>query len=298
MLSLQGARALPPSAHLNLLFIPFACARQHRLCAQQSQSKDAASTAAERDTPQCPFTGHFLNANDFLLAESLWLHLFSEIKCAGDGFQVIRLSSTGWFVCTLVTSPHFEPPHFCKLVMQTAMSCCLSVYNPWYGHRFCLISSCTYVSAFVFFPGVHLAEELLREISNISNLGQRVVGSQFAILDGLHPACTEGITMSDKSDSGLCHPVFPCLLPLCWGGCCPDLYPESCNCLLLYRSVVQELCLFLLTAFPMKCNHISFLWSSCKVTRCWHRGETIQAIAKSMHADFLGWIQRIKKDNN
>lgn len=124
MLSLQAARALPPSSHPNLLFSPFACARQHQLCAQQSQSKDAASTAAERDTPQCPFTSHFLNTNYFLLAGSLCLHLFSEIKCAVDGFLVIRLSITGWLVCTLITSPHSEPPHFCKLVMQTAMSCC------------------------------------------------------------------------------------------------------------------------------------------------------------------------------
>lgn len=103
MLSLQAARAQPPSSYLKLLFSPFAHARHCPLRAQRSGSTAAANTAAERDPPQRPSTGCFLNTGFFLSAGSLRLHLYGEIKCAGDCFLVLRSSSAAWLV------PHFSP---------------------------------------------------------------------------------------------------------------------------------------------------------------------------------------------
>lgn len=126
MLSLQAARTQTPSSHLNLLFSPFARTQHHLLRAQGSQSTAAANTAAERDPPQRPSTGHFLNADSFLSAGTLWLHLYGELKCAGHCFLVFRLSSAAWLAGTCLTSPRSEPSHLCKLVAQAAVGQCPS----------------------------------------------------------------------------------------------------------------------------------------------------------------------------
>lgn len=126
MLSLQAARAQSPSSYLKLLFHPFAHAQHCPLCAQRSGSTAAANTAAERDPPQRPSTSCFLNAGFFPSAGTLRLHLYGEIKCAGDCFLVLRSSSAAWLVCTHLTSPLSEPSRLSRLVGQAAMGQCPS----------------------------------------------------------------------------------------------------------------------------------------------------------------------------
>lgn len=74
----------------------------------------------------CLSTGHFLNADFFLSVGALQLHLFGEIRCAGDCFLVVRSSSAAQLVCTQLTSPHSEPSRLCKLVVQAAVGQCPS----------------------------------------------------------------------------------------------------------------------------------------------------------------------------
>lgn len=59
-----------------------------------------------------------------------------------------------------------------------AVSCCLSLYKPWYGHGFCLLSSCIYVFAF-----------LSWSISNIGTFKRDIRHLQSCPEGGQFPIC-------------------------------------------------------------------------------------------------------------